>query len=99
MNIRLKFEILTFLAAPETHFASIPMLGEGRLTQHLWVRPLWFSTLQLLFGANMFKSTLNCLSSIVHCHILMEALRYPSYYSATKASTTQSARSGKITNK
>ena len=45
MNIRLKFEILTFSAAPETHFESIPMLGG--LTQHLWVRPLWFSTLQL----------------------------------------------------
>ena len=45
MNIRLKFEILTFSAAPETHFASIPMLG---LTQHLWIRPLWFSTLQFM---------------------------------------------------
>ena len=29
MNIRLKFEMLTFSAAPETHFESISMLGEG----------------------------------------------------------------------
>ena len=32
MNIRLKFEILTFSAAPETHFASIPMLGGANST-------------------------------------------------------------------
>ena len=44
MNIRLKFEILAFSAGPETHFESIPMLGGA----HLWVRPLWFSTLHLL---------------------------------------------------
>ena len=49
MNIRLKFEILTFSAAPETHFESTSMLGRGELTQHLWVRPLWFSTLHILF--------------------------------------------------
>ena len=29
MNIKLKFEILTFLTASETHFESIPMLGGG----------------------------------------------------------------------
>ena len=29
MSIRLKFEILTFSAAPETPFESIPMLGGG----------------------------------------------------------------------
>ena len=32
MNIRLKFEILTFSAAPETHFESIPMLGGANST-------------------------------------------------------------------
>ena len=32
MNIRLKFEILIFSPAPETHFASIPMLGGANST-------------------------------------------------------------------
>ena len=32
MNIRLKFEILTFSAALETHFASISMLGAANST-------------------------------------------------------------------
>ena len=36
MNIRLKCEILTFSAATETHFESIPMLGGGGLTQYLY---------------------------------------------------------------
>jgi len=45
MNIRLKFEILTFSAAPETHFESIPMLRGAKST--FVYRPLWFSTLQI----------------------------------------------------
>ena len=32
MNIRPKFEILTFSAAPETHFESISMLGGANST-------------------------------------------------------------------
>ena len=67
MNIRLKFEILTFSAAPETHFESIPMLGGG-LTQHLWVRPLWFSTLQLLCQFKDHWRILRCTWAAVNNH-------------------------------
>ena len=41
-----KLQIPKGSAASEIHFKSIPMLGG--LTQHLWIRPLWFWALQKL---------------------------------------------------
>ena len=43
-----KIEIFNFSKAPETHFKSIPKLGEGQI-QHLWVSPLYLSTLQIIY--------------------------------------------------
>ena len=51
-----KFQIPKCSAASEMHFKSIPMLGG--LTQHLWVRPLWFWALHMSWtGTALFLNS------------------------------------------